>query len=256
MEVANEFRHAAGLSHVGRYKTKAVSELIKDRNPFAEVHTVEEKVSQTNSDKVRKLVREGDLNICVTDDRRPRLLFNKFCVEEKKPCVFAGAFRRAYGGEVLLVRPMVSPCYQCFCMNLPEQASDEEISGREQAERFAYTNRPVPIEPGLATDIAPIITMVVKLVIQELLKDTETTLHSLYDDLVAPLYLWLNRREAGTQYEKLEPLEFNLDGLHILRWYGVDIKRHPACPVCGDFEGALAAKEGLSLPGASQPISR
>jgi hypothetical protein len=90
--------------------------------------------------------------------------------------------------------------------------------------------------------------MVVKLVIQELLKGTETTLRSLDDDLVAPWLLWLNRREIGTQYENLEPLEFNVGGMHILRWYGIDVKRHPACPVCGDFEGELARRECLRLP--------
>jgi hypothetical protein len=79
--------------------------------------------------------------------------------------------------------------------------------------------------------------MVVKLAIQELLRGTETTLRPLDDDLVAPLYLWLNRREPGTQFEKLEPLGFSLGGLRILRWYGIDLKRDPGCPVCGDFEG-------------------
>ena len=78
--------------------------------------------------------------------------------------------------------------------------------------------------------------MVAKLIIQELLKDTKTTLRSLDDDLVAPWYLWLNRREIDTQYESLEPLEFNVDGMHVLRWYGVAIERHPGCPVCGNFE--------------------
>ncbi|NIN70054.1 MAG: ThiF family adenylyltransferase, partial [Anaerolineae bacterium] len=80
--------------------------------------------------------------------------------------------------------------------------------------------------PGLSTDIAPISIMVVKLVIQELLKGTETTLRSLEDDLIAPWYMWLNRREPGTQYENLEPLEFNISGMNILRWYGIDVTRH------------------------------
>jgi len=55
-------------------------------------------------------------------------------------------------------------------------------------------------------------------------------------DLIAPWYFWLNRREKGTQYAALEPLGFNVDGLHVLRWYGVDLKKHPKCPVCGNFE--------------------
>jgi hypothetical protein len=124
-------------------------------------------------------------------------------------------------------------------MNLPEVDKDKEISSREQADHYSYTYGDGPIEPGLSTDIAPVSIMVVKLVIQELLKGTETTLASLNDDLVAPLFLWLNRRESGTLYEKLKPLEFNISGMHILRWYGMAMERHPECPVCGEVWGHI-----------------
>jgi len=77
---------------------------------------------------------------------------------------------------------------------------------------------------------------------EAIFKGSETTLRSLDDDFAAPLYLWLNRREIGTQYEKLEPLEFNVGGMHVLRWYGIDMKRDPSCPVCGDFEKFLTQK--------------
>ncbi|MDY6838832.1 MAG: ThiF family adenylyltransferase [Thermodesulfobacteriota bacterium] len=240
LEVGNVVRHVAGLSHVGRYKTKVMADLIREKNPYATVETWEEKVSWKNAEAVRDLVRKADIIVCATDERQSKLVINRLCVEEKKPCVFGGAFRRAYGGQVLLLRPYESPCYQCFLMLLPDHAGDEEISSQEQADGLAYTDRPVPVEPGLSTDIAPISIMVVKLVIQELLKGTETTLRSLDDDLKASWYLWLNRRELGTQYEGLQPLEFNVGGMHILRWYGVDVKRHPACPVCGNFEEWLA----------------
>jgi hypothetical protein len=73
-------------------------------------------------------------------------------------------------------------------------------------------------------------------------------LHCLNDDLVAPWYLWLNRRETGTQYESLEPLEFNIDGMHVLRWYGVAIERHPGCPVCGNFERYQVEAQGQKVP--------
>jgi molybdopterin/thiamine biosynthesis adenylyltransferase len=245
LEVGNVARHVAGLSHVGRYKTKVMADLIREKNPYATVGTWEEKVSWKNAEEVRDLVRKADIIICATDERQSKLVINRLCVEEKKPCIFGGAFRRAYGGQVLLVRPYESPCYQCFLMLLPDQAGDEEISSREQAEGLAYTDRPVPIEPGLSTDIAPISIMVVKLVIQELLKGRETTFRSLDDDLKASWYLWLNRREPGTQYERLQPLEFNVGGMHILRWYGVDVKQHPACPVCGKFEDLLATQRGV-----------
>lgn len=234
LEIGNVSRHAAGISHVGRYKAYIAVDLIKDRNPYAKVQPFDEEANWDNSDKLRTIIQQVHLVICATDNRESKRLINRFCVEEKTTCIFAGAFRRAYGGQILFVRPFKSLCYQCFCMLLPELAADQEISSRKQAERLAYTDRPVAIEPGLSNDIAPISNMVVKLTIQELLKETDTTLRSLDDDLVAPFYIWLNRREKGTQYENLEPLEFNVDGMHILRWYGIDIERHPDCPVCGN----------------------
>jgi molybdopterin/thiamine biosynthesis adenylyltransferase len=234
IEIGNVARHEAGLSDVGRFKTKVVAERIHEKNPCAEIEMWEEKVSSENAELVQEIVRKVDIVICATDSRPSKLLLNRLCVEENKPCIFAGVFRRAYGGQIQVVRSRVSPCYQCFLMLLPEQDQDQEVSSREQANNLSYTDRPVAVEPGLANDIAPISTMVVKLVIQELLKGTETTLASLNQDLVAPLFWWLNRRESGTQYEKLKPLEYNISGMHILRWYGIAIERVPECPVCGE----------------------
>jgi len=239
LEVGNVTRHVAGISHVGRYKTHSMTDLIKEKNPYAVLRTWEEPVSWDNIDTVRKIIRRADIVICAVDQRPPKLIINRICVEENIPCIFAGAFRRAYGGQILFVRPHKTLCYQCFLMSLPDQANDQEIASRELAEGLAYTDRPVAIEPGLSNDIAPISQMVVKLVIQELLKGSSSTLSSLDEDLVAPWYLWLNRREADSPYADLEPLEFNIDGMHVLRWYGIAVEPHPACPVCGDFEGQM-----------------
>lgn len=247
LEVGNVTRHMAGLSHVGRYKTSAMADMLREKNPYIKLRKWEDRVCFDNFELVREIIKQNDITICTTDNRPSKIILNKLCVEENKPCIFAGAFRRAYGGQILFVKPHHSPCYQCFLMLLPEQAKDEEISSRQKAEGLSYTDRPVPIEPGLSIDIAPISTMAVKLVIMELLRGTQTTLRSLEDDLTASWYLWLNRREAETQYENIEPLGFNIGGMHILRWYGIDVKRHPACPICGDFEGHLAKQKGLHL---------
>lgn len=244
-EIPNSSRHIAGISHVGRYKTKVEENFIHEINPYAKVWTFEEKACWETVEKVREIVKKVNIVVDATDNRPSRLVTNRVIVEEGKPCIFAGAFRRAHGGQVLFVKPHTTLCYQCFCMPLPEQTNDQEISRTEQAESLAYAYGPGPIEPGLSTDIAPISNMVVKLVIQHLLKGSETTLRSLDDDLVAPWLIWLNRREVGSQYENLEPLEFNIDGFHVLRWYGIKAERHPGCPVCGDFEEYILRQKSI-----------
>jgi hypothetical protein len=123
---------------------------------------------------------------------------------------------------------------------------DREISSPEGAQWGAYTDRPVPIEPGLSIDIMPVITMSAKLIVTELLKNKPTTMRSLEADLIAPWWMYLNRREAGTEFEHLEPLGFNVgDGPHILSWWGIDLERNPACPTCGDFRGETAKRHGI-----------
>ena len=247
IEVANVVRHVAGLSDVGRYKTKVMAEKIRDKNPYADFETHEVKISKETEGLLRELVRKVDLGICAVDDPDARLIWNRIFVEENKPYIMAATFRRAYGGQVLFVQPGKTLCYQCFRMGLPEAARDREISSAAQAQRYAYSDRAVAIEPGLSNDIAPISQMVVKLAIQFLLAGKSSTLRSLDEDLTAPWYLWLNRREAGTQYEGLPPLTGGMDGMCILRWYGIPREPDPACPCCGDFVGATAADENIQL---------
>ena len=254
IEVANVARHAAGLSDVGRYKTNFLAEKILDKNPDAKVETDKAKISWDNQDLVRQMVQRSDIVICAVDDFEARIILNKLCLEENKPLIIAGAFRRAYGGQVLRILPGITPCYGCFLEALPDQVQDQEISTVAHAQRLAYSDQPVAIEPGLSNDILPISQMVVKLAIQQLLTGYDTTFRSMDEDLVAPWYIWLNRRESSTPYEKLVPLEFNVDGMHIMRWYGIDLPRNPSCPCCGDFTDKVAEKEGIVINMEDQNI--
>jgi molybdopterin/thiamine biosynthesis adenylyltransferase len=238
LEIGNIARHVCGLSDLGRYKTLAVKDLLLDKNPYAQVRTLQVSAAWRERDTFEQLIQDMDVVICATDNRESRLFLNRLCVEGDKVCLYGGAFRRAYGGQVLRVVPHISICYQCFLDILPpERTTDEEISNENQARAPQYSpNDPtVPIEPGLSSDIAPISLLISKLAIMELLKNENTTLISLYEDFVASWYLWLNRREPITDYQNLEPLAYKLDGMHIMRWYGIRIERNPGCPVCGEF---------------------
>jgi len=248
LTVANICRHLAGLSHVGRFKTKVIRDQILDKNPYASVTTHETKVTWSNMEDLREIVRQADLVICATDSRGSRAVINKACTDENRTLIMAGAFRRAFGGQVLRIRPRLSPCYQCFLEALPEESRNQEISSSTSSAEIAYSDQPVPVEPGLSTDIAPISMLVVKLAIQELLQGKATTLRSLDEDLTAPWYLWLNRREAETDFAQLKPLGCEIDGMHVLRWYGVAIDRNDACPTCGDPSLLAIRQLGDALP--------
>lgn len=243
IEVANVNRHLAGLRDVGRLKTEYMAEAIWEKNPYANVKTYPIRITGDVEDLIRETIDRSDLSVCLADDHEARQPINRFSVELGKPALFAGAFRRAYGGQILFYRPG-GPCYQCFLHALGEAAHDQKIASAARAQAVAYSDQPVPIEPGLSTDIAPISLMVTKLAVQYLLKGKETTLRSLDEDLVAPWFIWLNRREKGTPYEKLGPLEYNVNGLRVLQWHGVDFRADPACPCCGDFVAAMTSDHG------------
>src|SRR5258708_39306507 len=180
-----------------------------------------------NQAVIRDLVSKADVVVCGTDSRASKLLVNQLCVEEGVVAVYGGAFRRAYGGQVLRVRPKKSPCHQCFVAAMPDEASDVEVSTSADAEAIAYSDRPVAVEPGLSLDVLPIANMVAKLALLELVSDTSSSLKSLRRDFDAPWYLWLNRAEPETQYSNWPPLSESSDEMTIHRWYGIYFDREP-----------------------------
>jgi molybdopterin/thiamine biosynthesis adenylyltransferase len=247
LEIVNVVRHVCGISDIGRFKTKAVRDLILDKNPYADVETYETSCNEGWLPTLQQLVRRADIVFCCTDNRPSRTLVNRACVSDQRVCIYGGTFRRAYGGMVLRVIPGQTMCYQCFIDLLPEVAEDQEIASQAQAERIAYADRPVAVEPGLATDIAPIAIMCAKMGILEMLRGTETTLKNLYDDLSSSWYQWLNRREPDTEFANLKPLDSGEDDLRILAWYGVTNERNPGCPTCGNFVEMRLRSTGQKL---------
>lgn len=245
LSVGNVVRHPGGISQVGRAKVNVMRDLIREKNPRAsvDVHLID--VGFANRDLLAELVGRSDLVICGTDNRQSKLLINEVCVAANVTAVFGGAFRRAYGGQVLRVRPKLSPCHQCFVAAMPDEAGDVEVSSADDAAEIAYSDQPVAIEPGLSLDVLPIANMVAKLGLLELIEDKSSTLNSLRRDFDAPWYLWLNRPEPGTQYSAWPPLSESSDEMTIGRWYGIYFDRDTSCPVCGDFVGSLAASYGL-----------
>ncbi|PWJ89528.1 molybdopterin/thiamine biosynthesis adenylyltransferase [Mesorhizobium loti] len=245
LSVGNVVRHPGGISQVGRAKVNVTRDLILEKNPNAQVDVRVAEASFGNRDMIAGLVQTADLVICGTDNRQSKLLINEICVSANKPAVYGGAFRRAYGGQILRVRPKESPCQQCFVSALPDAASDVEVSSQDDADVIAYSDRPVAVEPGLSLDVLPIATQLAKLALLELLAGKSSTLNVLKRDFDAPWYLWINRPEPGTQYAEMPPLSESRDEMTINRWYGIYFERDEQCPVCGDFLAGFVAAYGI-----------
>ena len=101
LEVCNVARHYCDLSDIGRLKVQAMADAIRRKNPYAEVSVWPIKAKWDNFKTVREIVRDVDLVFAATDSHASKLLINKACFQEGRTCIFAGAHRRAHGGQVL-----------------------------------------------------------------------------------------------------------------------------------------------------------
>src|ERR1019366_9114049 len=186
LSVGNVVRHPGGISQVGRYKVNVVRDLIREKNPDAHISTHPVALEYENQEAIRKLVAQAAVVVGGTDSRPSKLLVNQLCVDAGVVAVYGGAFRRAYGGQVLRVRPKKSPCHQCFVAAMPDEASDVEVSTSADADAVAYSDQPVAVEPGLSLDVLPIANMVAKLALLELLAGKQSSLNILNRDFDAP----------------------------------------------------------------------
>lgn len=101
--------------------------------------------------------RHVDCVVAGTDNNASRFAINAAAVGERKPAYYGRAYTRACGGDVVQVLPGVDdPCYACHA---EKRIVQEEVSSTRDADRLAYADRPVPIEPGLTVDIQPIANM-------------------------------------------------------------------------------------------------
>ena len=237
LELANVARHICGINDLGRYKTFAVRDAIWQKNPHTSIKTYEIDVNKEMA-TCEKAVSNADLILCASDNDKSRFYLNELSLKYKIPGIFGRALTRAIGGDILRVRPFQGPCYNClYSQNLrADGGDDEEISQSDQAKKLLpdYTSTQelqAIIQVGLASDIAPISNMMVKLSLVELSRGIDTGIASLEEDLVSDFYIWANRRE--NVYENWSKLEYNFNKPSILRWYGAKVKRDENCMACG-----------------------
>lgn len=246
----NVCRHELSLRDVGRLKVYALADYVSDRNPVAVVATHTERLGPHTAMPFVEMIAEmaPDIMICGTDNRESRLIVNRAAIETGTYCLFGAVRRRAYAGEILQLLPGVTPCYQCFLMGLPMDSQPPRgIAADDGLPTIlpAYADRPVPAEPGLSMDIAPVSLMLAKLALVRMLKDAGSArFDALAEDLAAPRLLWIGRREPGTIYEQWPPLGDSLgEGPRIQQWLGLWLDRHPDCPACGLQSQSLSEED-------------
>ncbi len=231
IENTNVVRHVGDLRYVGRPKAEVVGELIKQRNPEAEVEVRVGRLEQ-NLDALDHL----DIVVSGVDGEGPKYTLNQECLKRNLTAIYAGVYERGEGGDVVVIRPYNGPCYACWAAELREGLALSDIDKDEELDYgMIGPEGTLEAEPGLWLHVVRIASVQADLVLNELLKD-------------APIYKKMPTNTVILANTALEILTGQISQPYTAVW--VNIERDPHCLVCGDaLQNELAgeAKEEVSL---------
>lgn len=196
LEPQNISRHVCGVRDLGRFKTEAVREAILNFNPFAAVECYDINVID-ESGGLPHLLIGADIVLVCTDTDRSRYTANQALINlwfEKGvsiPAVYAGAYERAFGGQVLRVVPGETPCFDCVLGSLQRLPFMETKPRSAVAYSDLANADSFRAEPGLGMDVHFIALIQAKFALLTLLRGAETIL----EDIPYNFLFWGNRKE-------------------------------------------------------------
>ena len=158
LEPENVIRHVCGRRFIGRKKTDAVAEVLRDRNPNVNITTVDADIM--SHPDIASEVRNSDVVVLATDNEPSRYKINELCVQCEVPFVVGRVFTRGIGGEVFAYRPENGGCLAClesFLQRTPYREGIKEIDlvSEEERERvYGMEIAEIKDSPGLAVDIS------------------------------------------------------------------------------------------------------
>jgi molybdopterin/thiamine biosynthesis adenylyltransferase len=224
LEPSNVLRHAADLRYVGQSKVEAVADLIRQRNPEAQVKTVVGRIEEHLD-----LLGEVDVVAVGVDREAPKFAINQACLDQGRTAVYAGVYERGEGGDVCIIYPDEGPCYACWAEHLREGLSDATQAGEELDYGMIGPEGTLEAEPGLWLHVVRIAGVQADMVLNHLLRGTEVHREMPANTVVlANTYLEVYEGQTSLPYSA--------------EW--VNVPRNPECLVCG--HRAHPAEEGTA----------
>ncbi len=154
----NVIRHVCGRRFIGWKKVDAVAEVLRDRNPKANVTTIDADLMVCPN--LESEITKSDVVVLATDNEPSRYAVNELCVKNKIPFVVGRVFTRGIGGEVFAFRPHSGACLACletFLQRTPFREGVREIdlvSEEEREKVYGMEIAEIKDSPGLGVDIA------------------------------------------------------------------------------------------------------
>lgn len=215
LESTNIARHVADTRFIGQPKVQAVAELIRARNPEAEIETRFGRIEQ-HMDALDNI----DLLVSGVDGEGPKYVLNQACLKRNLTAVYAGVYERGEGGDVVVIRPYNGPCYACWAAELREGLALSTLPpGEELDYGMIGKDGTLEAEPGLWLHVARVAATQADLTLNELLATT-----NIYKTMPANTVILANTA--------LEILSGHISQPYSAEW--VNIERDPNCLVCGD----------------------
>ncbi|MBN1679361.1 MAG: ThiF family adenylyltransferase [Anaerolineae bacterium] len=228
LEPANVVRHAADLRYVGRPKVDAVAELVRYRNPEADIKTVIGRI-ENHLDLLSKM----DVVVAGVDGEASKFAINQACIDHHARVVYAGVYERGEGGDVCVIQPGAGPCYACWSEHLREGISQSLPDDDTELDYgMIGPDGTLAAEPGLWLHVVRIAATQADLTLNLLLENTDGHRPVPANTVVL----------ANTQ---LEIFEDRVSLPYTAEW--VNIPRNPDCLVCGHLHRPPDDQPDVSL---------
>ena len=196
LEIHNISRHACGIRDIGRLKTEAVRDDILNINPDAQIEIFNNDITK-DIELLDQILKGSDLVLPCTDNKISTFTINErlinFWKEQKIsiPAVYAGAYKRAFGGDIIRVIPGETPCYDCVIGSLKKTSTWKSMPKSKVVYSDLESSEDFKAEPGLSLDVHFIVLIQVKLALLTLLRNSKSNL----EDIKYNFILWGNRKE-------------------------------------------------------------
>lgn len=150
LDAANLSRHTCDLFDLGRFKAVALADQFRRRLVVADL-VVGDALAMA-PDYLAELISQVDLVVATMDSPAAQFTVNEICVDQRRPAIFAGAYERACGGEIVVLQPGRGPCLFCAVGFRAGLQSGIELSEHRPAYQDTEANQ-LRAEPGLSIDI-------------------------------------------------------------------------------------------------------
>ena len=214
LESGNVTRHVADLRYVGENKAIAVADLIRQRNPDAQIDARAGLI-----DDHWDCLDDVDILVAAVDNEQVKYAINEHCLKKRISVSYAGVYERGEGGDHVIIRPFHGPCYACWSEATREGVKIALNPVGDLDYGLVGEAGTLDAEPGLWVSVTKVAGIQTDLIINELLRGT-----SACETMPANTLIVANGYMDIIEGQESEP--------HTGLW--IEIERDPDCLVCGE----------------------